>query len=1409
MKNKTIKKALSLVLAVVMTLSVFSYAPVNVHATGIDKTAVTKTETVEQAVVEQPTEDTTVDQAVVEQPAEDTTADQTVTEQPATETETTEPETSDPVVTTQTVEKTEVVTETVVEETVTDSTTNTTEPVEEQKVLQAQVDGLTFEVSGVFTADTVLEVVQLETDVNEYIHNDILALPELPEGYKGLSYDIKLVENGVEIQPTADVTVTVKDAETTAETDVFVFHMEGTSAEDIYSAYMADTGVQMLEANTAEEKVITGEQVENVTVGEGFYQFVTNSFSVYYVVSGTATDTNYSSVADLPSENSTYYMEPGAAIEFGSGNFTLSGTDVESISLSGNRTIVVSEDAVIGEQESYIVNNITLTFIVATKETVVNGALNATNYPIVLSVLQNGSNGIPNEPANTNNSFSIINSSYELETWATDFKSTAEGILKATIVDDMVGSVDGKSVAGVYDATGTNTLKHFEDGSIDWARVLQVMSNRTGWFSSGGVTATDGTVINSNNYESLKDNYTVIPYVVKLMSEGYVGWHIDCVVVPVNRITLSYDLNLKNYIITGTTLGLPNAVTSTTGSITDNVGAISGVEVGGTLSAKLDGDTYNVTFLGWSTDPNATEAEYLPGASISVTKDTVLYAVWTGKEEESVIKYEVVGPEGSGSVDRASESMKDVTGTAQGSTATANTNYEFVGWFTDEGCTKPVESSMVSGNKITPTKGDEEQWPALTTYYAKFVEEKAEINYVVAKGEGTVSTSSEDVDKVTGTATGSTATAGTNYVFEGWFDNEDCTGTPVSNSAEFVPTKAADAVWADSTTYYAKFVEKKVVINYVVAEGSGTVSPTSEQLNVVSGIASGSTATADENYEFVGWFDNEGTLVSNSAAFVPTKPGNAWVGATYYAKFVEKKAEINYVAVGGGTVNPTYEQVDKVTGEADGSLATPNTYYKFVGWYSDENCTVLVDTDTTFVPTKADDTVWPDVSTYYAKFERKTAIVNIIHYTENLDGTTWTAYAQSSETGLVGETYSESSITIAGFTYDSTIDDTLTSGQLTDDGLTLKLYYTRNSYPYQVQYLEQGTDKVLATAKDGEGKFEESVTENAIAIEDYTAVAPTTETIEIAIEGGTTAVVNVIKFYYTENEVTINYEAVGPTGATNFGTVDPTSETVKVLTGVAEGSTAEAGENYHFVGWYDNAQGEGEALSDELTFVPEKVEGKNVADTYYAIFAEDEVTINYVAVGPEGADNFGSVAPTSEKLKVLTGEATGSTATPNAPTFKFVAWYDADGNFITTEAEFIPTKAEGEAWVDGTTYYAKFEYNLTSMTISKVVEGEKYDDSNFVFTVTNNTTGEVMTLTIAAGETITVPNVTVGHNYTVTEDLAWSWRYEAVGDSSVTKSIVADASSNNFTITNKLKSNQQWLDTETKADNVFTGVTTN
>ena len=98
-------------------------------------------------------------------------------------------------------------------------------------------------------------------------------------------------------------------------------------------------------------------------------------------------------------------------------------------------------------------------------------------------------------------------------------------------------------------------------------------------------------------------------------------------------------------------------------------------------------------------------------------------------EETVNINYVSVGPAGAsfGSVDSVSETVMVKSGTAVGSTPTANPGFKFVGWYKDEACTEAVDPSWVTDNKLTPDKtknyGTAES-PVMgyeaATYYAKF-----------------------------------------------------------------------------------------------------------------------------------------------------------------------------------------------------------------------------------------------------------------------------------------------------------------------------------------------------------------------------------------------------------------------------------------------------------------------------------------------------------------------------------------------------------------------------------------------------------------------------------------------------------------------------------------------------------------
>ena len=252
---------------------------------------------------------------------------------------------------------------------------------------------------------------------------------------------------------------------------------------------------------------------------------------------------------------------------------------------------------------------------------------------------------------------------------------------------------------------------------------------------------------------------------------------------------------------------------------------------------------------------------------------------------------------------------------------------------------------------------------------------------------------------------------------------------------------------------------------------------------------------------------------------------------------------------------------------------------------------------------------------FYYTEDTTHAYYKITHYTQNTDGATWTEYASSQAVGDIGTTYTADPLTIPGFTHDPAVSGTVASGKLTAGGLELKLYYIRNEYPYQVRYLEQGTGKPLADPKDGKGRYGAVISEADISIEDYDLVTSTPQTLNIRIEESQTeAKLNVITFYYQEQDVTIQYQVVGPEGC---GTVVPASETVKVLSGTANGSTAAASsEEYRFVGWYSDAVCTNRVSADSK-YVPEKVDGKNVAATYYAKFEPNQgsLTIEKTVVG--------------------------------------------------------------------------------------------------------------------------------------------------------------------------------------------------
>ena len=360
---------------------------------------------------------------------------------------------------------------------------------------------------------------------------------------------------------------------------------------------------------------------------------------------------------------------------------------------------------------------------------------------------------------------------------------------------------------------------------------------------------------------------------------------------------------------------------------------------------------------------------------------------------------------------------------------------------------------------------------------------------------------------------------------------------------------------------------------------------------------------------------------------------------------------------------------------------------------------------------------------YYTR-DTKHAYYKITHYTQNTDGKTWTEYASSQAVGDIGTTYKADDMDIPGFTYDPSVEGTLTSGVLTENGLELKLYYVRNSYPYQVRYLEKDTGNVLAHAKDGNGLYGQVISESAIEIDGYDKVDPTNVSISIRIEtpdddGKVEARLNMITFYYTEQTVDIEYVVVGPDGC---GTLDNYQESrLKVRTGEVKGSAPTAAEGFKFVGWY----------KDEDCTQP--VDADWVKDS---------------KLTPDKTKNYG----TAEKP---------------------VMGYEA------------------------ATYYAKFEYDVADLTITKVGCDERLDENqSFIFTI-DGPEGYSNQVVIKGNGSVTIKGLKIGE-YTIHEESGWSWRYSCK-DQTVT---LQPGVTNNVTMTNS-RGTDKWLDDNASVDNRF------
>ncbi len=537
--------------------------------------------------------------------------------------------------------------------------------------------------------------------------------------------------------------------------------------------------------------------------------------------------------------------------------------------------------------------------------------------------------------------------------------------------------------------------------------------------------------------------------------------------------------------------------------------------------------------------------------------------------------------------------------------------YEFAGWYTTAGC---YAGSEVNWTTATMPASD-------VTLYAKWVPMTHTVKtYKTENDLNGVALKEWEVSHGKMVETPPEEPTNDNYTFVGWF-YKDANGTEHAFDFSMPVTKDLDL--------YAKWSSNKLMeytIHYQLKNGTPIADDTK------GSALAGSTKTFEAK---TGDQLNDGYR----SGYFPKTSSHSIImdinGGNEYTFVYEPKDEVEY----------TVRYLDKATGDPvlvngkptpDKTAKTRNAvvtepFRQIAGYAPDAYQKRLV------LSANADE----NVLTFWYTEDNEHAPVQIIHWTQNIAGDGYTEYQSSTNlNGEIGQTYSEASLTIAGFTYNANPNHPVdgypaqASGELTASGLVLNLYYDRIAYPYEFRFVDMDTKQPVADSVSGSARYQAQVTQEAKTIPGYELVSGgNSQSMVIQIEDSdNVASKNVKTFYYREQTVDIKYQVVGPDGS---GTLDNYQETqLKVLTGTAKGSTPTAVKGYKFVGWFENPActeavnqtwvGTGSKLTPLKSVKYGDKDGYG-AKTYYAKFERDvfdlKITKNVTGEGAnEGAN---------------------------------------------------------------------------------------------------------------------------------------------------------------------------------------------
>lgn len=618
---------------------------------------------------------------------------------------------------------------------------------------------------------------------------------------------------------------------------------------------------------------------------------------------------------------------------------------------------------------------------------------------------------------------------------------------------------------------------------------------------------------------------------------------------------------------------------------------------------------------------------------------------------------------------------------------------------------------------------------------------------------------------------GYTVTADEYYELEGFTINKNrSTETGEScNGAKFYYTR--NSYKLDFFSASKSVPDKTEMVKYQKNLGQYNYAPASKPANM------------EADAVFVGWYLNPECTGQPYDLAAHTMPAAnvalyaKWVNGLYTVKtFTDDSMQTLYTYDG---YNGVQDSIVKYTTAPVTPTAPTKDGYVFAGWF-------YQDTDGSEQPFSFTMPITQDYN-LYPKFTNQAMVSYTVHY--YLEGTTDKLADDRTNTAMIGTTVTErakmgTELNLAEEGHSYFPNNTSTSVVLNEADMEIIFYYKKDvTVPYVVKYVDED-NKPLHADKNVDNNTFSVVTETYVPIANYTP-----KQFRITKELSQDSSQNVIVFVYTADKYVLSYDTNGGT-MSDASKVEYTVNDSIVIAGAPERN------GYIFAGW-QLAEKTGNWEPGTYNPAQRITEGKYGNVTLVAQWNEKTAVINYQVVGPEGC---GSVSRTSETVNMVTGTANGSTATASSNAYKFVGWYsDKDcNNRVSTNAKFVPAKS-GTLWPASTTYYAKFDWNVADLTITKTGAEAIDKNQSFIFRVTGE--GKDMYVTVQGNGSVTIKGLTVG-TYKVEEVTSWSWRYKPDQGS---KNVEVKGGQPNEVIFNNSRTNGSWLSGDSCAINSVRG----